>query len=174
MLPERAFRVNFLATLIGVALGFLGCRTGLSNGVFSKQGVRYGVGAPPPGFRKVGFADNDVAFERMPSGHSIAINSTCQGLDDAPLEVLRRHLLTGFTAVDMLEESTVPLDGRDSLRSHVRAELDGVPVEMMLVVLKKNGCVFDFTYLSPPAGFSAQLSTFDRLLSQFHLIEPAT
>ncbi|HZN92666.1 MAG TPA: hypothetical protein VFB81_08165, partial [Myxococcales bacterium] len=56
----------------------------------------------------------------------------------------------------------------DSLRSRYRAKLDGVPVEMMLVVMKKNGCVYDFTHLSPPGRFDEKLESLKRVLAEFH------
>jgi hypothetical protein len=172
MLPERAYRVNLLALATSAAVGLSACRTGWQDGIFSKSGVRYELGRAPSGFTPVGFQDNDVAFEMRSTGHSIAVNSTCHGYEDASLQVLRRHLLMGFTDVELLEEEVQPLDGRDSLWTHVAARLDGVPLQLQLVVLKKNGCVFDFTYVSPPAEYAARRADFQGVVGGFHLKEP--
>lgn len=178
MLPERAFRVKF-PFVFGVAclwvvggVGLCGCRTGLQDGVFSKSGVRYEIGSAPPGYTSVTFADNDVAFESKGTGQSMAVNSTCHGYDDVSVPVLMHHLLMGFTEVEEVDRQTVPLDGRDSLQAHVRAKLDGVPVEMKLAVMKKNGCVFDLSYVSPPARYADGVGAFENLLKQFHVEEP--
>jgi hypothetical protein len=74
----------------------------------------------------------------------------------------------GFTERSLIEQETRELDGRESLRSHYRAKLDGVPVELLLVVTKKNGCVYDFTYISPVARYSEKLADFEGLLQNFH------
>ncbi len=157
----------FCALLIAAGL-FSGCRHGeLKNGVFAKSDVRYRVGELPPNFNRVGLNDNDLAFVATDSPHSIALNSTCEGYGDASLQVLTQHLLMGFTDRQLVSHEVRQMDGRESLRSHYMAKLDGVPIELLLVVLKKNGCVYDFTYLSPRGRFEEKLSSFEQLLSQF-------
>lgn len=167
MLPEHAFRVNFPARGWLVALALLGCRGGLRDGVFEKEGVRYRVGALPSGWRQVELEENDLALFAEGSPHAIAVNSTCEGHGDPSLQVLTSHLLFGFTDRHVLVQRAEPLDGREGLRSRVRAKLDGVPVELLLVVLKKDGCVYDFTYTSPPERFDEKRSAFEALLENF-------
>jgi len=152
-----------------VLLPLLGC-TGhsLQQGVFAKDGVRYRVGELARGWRPLDVDSNDVAYISNDSPHSLAVNATCASDGDASLEVLTGHLLMGFTDRELVDEKRVSMDGRDSLRSRYKAKLDGVPVEMMLVVLKKDGCVYDFTYLSPPGRFDEKRPSFERVLSEFH------
>ncbi len=75
----------------------------------------------------------------------------------------------GFTErQEQSQRSSSSLDGREALRSRYLARLDGVPVELELVVLKKDNCVFDFTYVAPPgAGRSRAWPDFDTLLAGF-------
>ena len=153
---------------LGVALVLAGCAGGLRDGVFRKAAVAYQVRAPDPGaFRPVAFSDNDLAWASTTSGHLLAMNAVCEGHDDAPLDVLTRHLLFGFTERNRVSEVLEPLDGREALRTVWTAKLDGVPVELELVVLKKNGCVHDFTYVSPPGERGAHEAEFDALVQGF-------
>jgi hypothetical protein len=151
-------------------LALLGCRTGLSNGVIEKDDTRYFVGAIPRGWTPQQFADNDLFFGK-PDGHSIAVNATCRGYGDAPLDVLTRHLVEGFTDVEPLDRKTASIDGREALFTHYQARLDGVPIEMLLVVMKKDGCVYDFSYLSPPGHFDDDRAVFEALLARFRTEE---
>ncbi|HVE85084.1 MAG TPA: hypothetical protein VND93_19670 [Myxococcales bacterium] len=152
-----------------VLLAALGCTSHrFSQGVFAKDGVRYRVGELSRSWRPLEVDSNDVAYASNDSPHSLAVNSTCQPTGDASLEVLTGHLLIGFTDREKVSEEKKPLDGRDSLRSRYKARLDGVPVEMMLVVMKKDGCVYDFTYLSPPGRFDEKRQSFERVLAEFH------
>jgi hypothetical protein len=144
------------------------CTHNLKDGVFEKGDIRYSVGALPEGWKQIRLAENDLAFVAEGAPQSIAVNSTCENYDDAPLEVLTQHLLMGFTERTRLEQVAGMMDGRESLRSHYTAKLDGVPMELLLVVLKKDGCVYDFTYLAPPARFEERQGVFDQLLSNFH------
>jgi hypothetical protein len=41
-------------------------------------------------------------------------------------------------------------------------------VELELLVLKKDGCVYDFSYIAPPALFERHAADFDRLVAGFH------
>ncbi len=145
------------------------CTHGLKDGVFEKGEIRYQLGAVPAGWKQVRFVENDLAFVADGGPQSIAVNSTCENYDDAPLDVLTQHLLMGFTERQQVEQATTGMmDGRESLRSHYTAKLDGVPVELLLVVLKKDGCVYDFTYIAPPARFEERRPVFDDLLTRFH------
>ncbi|MGV3624058.1 MAG: hypothetical protein ACO1OB_24790 [Archangium sp.] len=143
------------------------CAGTLSNGVYRQGDVRYRIGAIPAGWQAVGLEGNDLAFQSLDSPHSVAVNATCEDHDDPPLDVLTRHLLMGFTERETVSQRVEALDGRDALRTRVTAKLDGVPVELILVVLKKNGCVYDFTYLSPVGRGAERVAVFDQLLAQF-------
>jgi hypothetical protein len=162
---------TFLAILVlwGLASG---CSHGELRGtVFTKSGVRYRIGELPPGWRHVALQENDIAFTSN-AGHWIAINSTCEAYEDAPLSVLTLHLLMGFTDRNLIRQDTAMLDGRESLRSHYTAKLDGVPVDLLLVVMKKNACIYDFTYLSPVGRSDEKLADFEQVLQGFKTEAP--
>ncbi len=163
---------TFFAILVLLALAS-GCHHAeLRDGLFSKPKVRYRIGEPPAPWRRLSLRDNDIAWTLPGDGHSIAVNSTCQDYEDPPLPVLTRHLLVGFTDQQLLGQQTATLDGREALRSRYRAKLDGVPIELLVVVLKKNGCVYDFTYVSPLGRFEERAADFERLIQQFKSEEP--
>ena len=107
----------------------------------------------------------------MPAGRRIfRLNpASCDPDLDIPLSSLRNHLLIGFTERELRDERLVPLDSREALRTHLVAKLDGVPREMVLTVLKKDGCVYDFALVAPPGGeFERARGDYERLLAGFH------
>jgi hypothetical protein len=148
-----------------------GCHRGVrfENQVLSKPGVRYRVGEVSPTWERVKVSSNDLAWFVEDTGHALQVNSTCKGHEDAPLDVLTRHLLLGFTERHEVEAEKVVVDEREALRSHYLAKLDGVPVELLFVVLKKDTCVFDFTYVAPLGRFGERLMDFESLVHGFHL-----
>ncbi|MEW5739198.1 MAG: hypothetical protein AB1938_09755 [Myxococcota bacterium] len=153
---------------IWLAVGLSGCAGGLKGEIFRKDAVAYRVAAPDPAeFRRVDFSDNDLAWSARHTPHLLAMNAVCTGHDDAPLEVLTRHLLFGFTEREKQSEVREMLDGREALHTVWKARLDGVPMELELVVLKKDGCVHDFTYISPPGERPKHQRDFDALLENF-------
>ena len=59
------------------------------------------------------------------------------------------------------------VDGREAMLSNYVARMDGVPVEIDVAVLKKDGCVHDFIYVSPAGQAAEHRAQFDRLLQEF-------
>jgi hypothetical protein len=149
----------------------VGCHRGVrfEDQVFSKPGVRYRVGALPSGWERVKLSGNDLAWHHTgETGHVLSVNSTCQEHEDAPLDVLTRHLLLGFTERLEVAQEKVVVDEREALRSRYRAKLDGVPVELLFLVLKKDHCVYDFTYVAPLGRFEDRVQDFESLVRGFH------
>jgi hypothetical protein len=76
--------------------------------------------------------------------------------------------MIGFTERAVIEEEVVPMDGREALRTHFTAKLDGVPRDILLQILKKDDCVYDFGLITPAgASFDDALADFDGVLAGF-------
>ena len=76
--------------------------------------------------------------------------------------------MIGFTERELVEEERVPMDGREALRTQFNAKLDGVPRQILLQILKKDGCVYDFGLITPPGpSFDEALPDFDQVLAGF-------
>ena len=146
---------------------------GACSGVKVQQGqvtterTRYRFGDPGSDWRRVSLSDVDVAWVRDSSGHTLSVSSMCQDYQEASLTALRRQQLVGFTDSERVEEREQMLDGRAALFSRWRAKLDGVPVELGLWTLKKDGCVYDFTYTSPNGAYDEQSQALARLVQGF-------
>ncbi len=138
-----------------------------NGGFYTKRGVQYYVGGVPPGWRLQSFRGNDIAYVAEDSEHLIAINASCEDYEDAPLKVLTQQLLMGFTERKLIKEELRMLQDREALYSHYLAKMEGVPRELLFVVLKKDGCVYDFMYISPPDRFDEKLPTFEEILKRF-------
>lgn len=150
-----------------IALALLASCSSLSGNYFVKGDMKYRVATLDAAeWQKVGFAENDLAWVDQ-HGHLLAMNSTCKDYGDPSLEVLTNHLMMGFEDKVLTERKTFVLDGRDALESSFTARLDGVPIETTLVVLKKDGCVHDFMYVSPAGHAAEQRAQLDALVDGF-------
>jgi hypothetical protein len=69
-----------------------------------------------------------------------------------------------FTERELVSQSRIDLDGRAALRTEMIAELDGVKKHYVVYVLKKDGCVYDFLYVSPNAD---ETRTFEQFVRGF-------
>ncbi len=78
------------------------------------------------------------------------INARCeQDGDDVPLRALVQHLFIQFTDRQLVSEKDFALDGRAAYEMVLQARLDGVERHFIAIVIKKNGCVFDFVQVDP-------------------------
>src|SRR5262245_63553501 len=134
--------------------------------VYRGNDVAFRVGPVPPSWRSIEATGALLAFRDDESAATVALNGRC-GLDgdDVPLEALTHHLFLQFTDRELVKQSRVDLDGRAALRTEMLAELDGVKKHYVVYVLKKNGCVYDFLYVSPAADGGK--SAFERFVRGF-------
>jgi hypothetical protein len=162
---DRAKRLVICALLLGPACAGSSFR----DGVYQDAHVRYRVGGLPD-WQRIDVEDNDLAFHSRRLG-AISVNSTCSEYEDVPPSALVNHLLFEMTERRFLLEETVTLDGRGARHVIVQAELDGVPVEVELFVLKKNGCVFDLSHIRSPVAGPAARAVFLSLVGRFDVLQ---
>ncbi len=161
-------------SLIGLWLSALlvgGCGgSNFSNGVYEDEEAKYHLGTPPPAWQRIDLTGqlDDLAWRHEPTGAVIQVSAHCDSEFDIPLTHLTNHLLIGFTDRVFTSQEEVSLDGREAQKTHLRAKLDGVPREMLLYVIKKNGCVYDFALAaSPGQRFATTRPDFERMLGGF-------
>lgn len=78
------------------------------------------------------------------------VNARCRSADArTPLLALTTQLLIGSTERELARQEVEPFDGREALHSNVRAKYDGVPMQLDVFVLSKDGCTYDFVRAAP-------------------------
>lgn len=141
-----------VAPLLGFAL--LACASsGLSGNTFRQGDVAFRVGPMPDSWRLLedGKKGDIASFALRDDARGITVGAAgrChRDGDDVPLESLTQHLYIGFTHREFHSQDPLELDGRAALRTEMTARLDGVPKRLVFVVLKKDGCVYDFWRIS--------------------------
>jgi hypothetical protein len=134
--------------------------------VYRRGDVAYRVGALPSTWKRIAAQGGDLAFRRRDGG-TIATNSLCTGGEDVPLDVLTNHLLFGVESQQEHGRTSLTLDGRAALRTRLAGEVDGVPVALELVVLKKDGCTYDLQLIAAPAQLARCQADFDGFVQGF-------
>ena len=140
------------------------------DGVYTDEHTRYRVGDLPGTWQPVSADGNDLAFYSRGMG-TIAVNSTCTEYDDVPLSALVNHLLFDTTGRRILVEETVTLVGRGARHVLVNLELDGVPLQLELYVLRKDGCVFDLSHVRARSTDAAARDTFLAFVQRFDVLK---
>lgn len=151
-----------------------GCATTgtLEHGVYKGRDATYQIGPVGPEWKRVSVNDqNDLAWHNDAKEAVMHVDSRCDQSLDIPLTALRAHLMIGFTDRDIISEETIPMDGREALRTEFTAKLDGVPRQIVMQILKKDMCVYDFALITPPGTvFSDALGDFDAFVDGFRTI----
>lgn len=150
------------ALILALALGCAGNRQARRlEGLFD-------LGDPGGGWERVPAGGADQAWYNAEISGAIYADSNCgQRYDDAPLGRLIDSLGLGIVgAVSREEERSV--DGRAALLRVVEGTLDGVPVRVGALVLKKDLCVYDLVYIAPPASFDRGMDGFEAVIGAFH------
>ncbi len=160
-----------LAIWLLLSLTAIGCATSgtLQNGVYRGGQTSYQIGLVGQGWTAVTVdKQNDLAWHNDAKDAVMHVDSDCDPALDIPLTALRSHLMIGFTEREVVDEELVPMDGREALRTQFSAKLDGVPRHILLQILKKDNCVYDFGLITPPGpSFEEALADFDRVLAGF-------
>jgi hypothetical protein len=154
--------------LVALALVAGGCahHARLAGDTVIGPQTRYRIGPLPRGWTRVDGA-GDVAFHHAGRGAIILASSVCGKERDAPLQVLANTLLMGFGTTRFEGQALVRLDGREALRTRARATLDGVPVHLDALVLKKDGCIYDLVLAAPPGRAAEGEPDFERFVAGF-------
>ncbi len=160
--------------LLGVVPALASCSATTFDGrVFDAGDLSFRIGSVPPGFHRVDSDGALLAYRDDALPATLAISGRCgKDGDDVPLDALTHHLFLEFTDRQLETEETVTLDGREALHTELSAKLDGVAKHFSVFVFKKNGCVYDFVEITPPAAAPDARSNFVAFVEGFSTIKP--
>jgi len=159
------------STMIAALLLLAGCGPSFNGRLYQGKGIKFEAGEMPSCWHGIEAEGTLLSFRDDEHDATIAVNGRCgKDAEDVPLGALTQHLFLQFTERKITEQRLQPMDGREAMRTILTAKLDGVEKAFAIYVLKKDGCVWDFLYVSRPEGISAELPKFDRFVAGFHAI----
>ena len=159
---------RFVACTV-VCFAMIACaEPGFDGRVFRSGNIAFELSSLPSSWRQIEVTDTAVAFRDDSRNATIAVNGRCgKDADDVPLRSLTQHLFIHFTERAIIEQQTIELDAREALVTDASAKLDGVKKHFRVVVLKKDGCVYDLMLIARSQPSSAQLEEFDGFVRGF-------
>lgn len=105
--------------------------------------------------------ESDRAY-RLSSGNLVSVASSCKKNFTSSLRVLTQQLLIGTRQRVVFTEKPVAIDNGTGLFTSLKARTDGKLVYLGVLVVKKHGCVFDFSLLGSDPLSQNDISTFIR------------
>lgn len=175
VLPSAATRLP-AAVLLLAAVGLVACRPARFDGrVYRDDRVAFRLGPVPPSARQIESDEALVTFRDDAAGATIAVSARCgRDSDDVPLRALVQHLFIHFTDKRVLREEEFSLAHRAALETELSAVLDGVESHFVVVVLKHDGCVYDFIHVGVEGdgpAISASRNDFRAMVRGFEVLE---
>ncbi len=136
--------------------------------VYIKGGKHYLVGQLPSQWQRVQVSQNVITFYNKQDEASITTDAFCgESFVDRPLDILASELASALTDLNTISTDRFMLDKRESYRQKVFGKMDGVPVKMDIVVIKKNSCNFDFVAVMPPKNSTKITKDFEQFFNGF-------
>ncbi|MGB2692428.1 MAG: hypothetical protein WBB48_12335 [Thermodesulfobacteriota bacterium] len=140
----------------------------LEEQVFQTDDTSYRIGALPASWKRNKIDGGDLAFTNSQIDATMTVNSTCnEKKKNYSLRALSESLLIGIKGKEALEREEIIVDGQQALKTIYTGSLNNVPIKIATVVLRKDICIFDFTYASSPDRFDLGIVDFDNFVSQF-------
>ncbi|MCB9742466.1 MAG: hypothetical protein H6741_32660 [Alphaproteobacteria bacterium] len=161
-------RLALLALGLSAAVACGPIRKGLRDA--DRLEGRYVLGDPGDGWKSVPSGGADRAFRNKDLAATIYTDSNCGArYEDRPLPDLAKTMLGGISdlKVPPVLEETREIDGREAYVARRPGSLDGVTVELGVVVLKKDNCVYDMVLIAPPGRFEAAWGGYLQLIDGF-------
>jgi hypothetical protein len=128
------------------------------------------VALPRSGWQVTQSAGADLALRNAGADASMAVSASCPEQETGPLPALARHVLFGLRQVEWLRQEPIQVDGVAGLETVVRGTVEGVPVQVRSVVVRRKGCLYDLLFVAPPEGFEARGADFEAFLSGWEFI----
>jgi hypothetical protein len=186
-----AFALGSLS-LLGVS--GMGCHRGVRGEVFAapyqpiwkgrNKVPSYRVGLPGAGWEPLAGEGLQAVWQHSTDPAIISVHGECEDHGDSDLEDFTDHQRIDYSKWEIIQEPTGELDAegrprmrarqyyttiadREALRTTVRANLDGADIMIEYVVLKKDGCLFDLTYVAVPDAFDQHTGEFEKVIEGF-------
>lgn len=126
-----------------------------------------GLKAPPLPFKEFVSDNTDKAWISEKSGNTISYLSECGNTNEPGLQQIESEALSSLTQIQQVKLEEITFNGRAARLSTHKGDMDGVPVQLSLLVFKKNGCSYTLSYGGRASRFQSEENHFKNFLQSF-------
>lgn len=151
----RRLETWLLAALLLGALSLVSaCAAGRMAGeVYQDPQNGFQVRLPPSAWLPTPLNGAALSFGSPELGAAMGLQVECRTAEPGEIPWVARHLFFGLEEKRIQEREAVRLHDASGVRTRLRARLDGAPVEVEGVTIRRAGCLYDFMYAAPPTAF---------------------
>lgn len=126
-----------------------------------------GFNAPRSPYKEMSGGNSDKAWISEKTGNTISYLSECGGSSEPSLQQLENDSLSAISDLKVQQSDEVTFNGRAARQSVSLGKIDGVPVQIALLVFKKNGCNYTLSYGGVEKQFSSEQQYFENFKQNF-------
>lgn len=123
--------------------------------------------SPQVPFKEITISNSDKAWLSEKTGNTISYSSECGGNSELSLQQLETDSLSALSNLEIMKAEEFTYNSRAARQSLSQGQIDGVPVQITLLVFKKNGCNFTLSYGGTKKNFEAEKHFFDIFKDNF-------
>ena len=123
--------------------------------------------SPGSPFSEIKATGSDRAWLSKKTGNTISYLSECGNANDPSLNEIENESLSVLSNMKIAKSEEGQFNGRGARYSTAVGDVDGVSVQMSLVVFKKNGCNYTLSYSGVEKQFSLEEKYFLKFQTQF-------
>lgn len=122
---------------------------------------------PSTPFKEITISNSDKAWLSDTTGNTISYLSECGGSSELSLQQIETDSLSALSNLEVLKVEEFTYNARAARQSLSQGQIDGVPVQISILVFKKNGCNFTLSYGGTKKNFEAEKHFFDMFKDGF-------
>lgn len=147
---------------------FKGVMSYRNGRVYLRRGTFYRVGKLPAEWERMRTRARAISFYNPKYRSSISTDAYCgRSVGDRSLDSLGGEIISALEDRTVIEEENFSLNRRGAVRQLVKGSVDGVAVVVDLVIVRKDGCVFDLYATMPPERRELVRGSFETFFGGF-------
>jgi hypothetical protein len=155
---------NILLIMILLLSGCVSVKIGGAKGV---PATGISLEAPAAPFKEIKSSSADRAWLSDKTGNTISYFSECGNPNDPSLATLESDALTALNDYQTLKSQDLTFNERAARQTTAHGQVDGVDVQLMVVVFKRNSCNYTVSYGGVQKNFDKESGAFQKFLSKF-------
>ncbi len=126
---------------------------------------------PPVPFEEIKTESGDKTWLSGKTGNTISFLSECNSPAEQTLEELLKDSVSFINNKKSISTSTQMFNQRSALHSRLTGNVDGVDVEIYMILFRKNQCSYILSYGGTQRNFENEFLVFKKFLEDFRVTQ---
>lgn len=123
--------------------------------------------APAAPYKEITTSKADKTWLSSKTGNTISYLSECGNGSDPSLSQIENESLSALSNLEVVKSEALTYNSRAAHQTVAHGEVDGIPVQISLLVFKKNGCNYTLSYGGVKEQFASEQLSFEEFKRNF-------